>query len=104
MLRWGSSGGFLSGGYENDTGNGFGTSLNIFGSGDINRVVSPSVPQGTAILADFDQLKLFFREYMRIDIDASGVLFQHNQIQFRAESRVGLNVLRPQAFAIVALH
>ena len=65
--------------------------------------MSPSVPAGTAILADFDQLKLFFREYMRIDVDASGILFQQNQIQFRAESRVGINVLRPQAFAVVAL-
>jgi hypothetical protein len=40
---------------------------------------------------------------MRIDLDASGVLFQQNQIQLRAESRVGVGILRPQAFAICDL-
>lgn len=66
-------------------------------------MVSPSVPQGTAILADWSKLTLFFREQMRIDLDASGVLFQHNQIQLRAKSRVGVGILRPQSFAIVDL-
>jgi hypothetical protein len=100
-MRWGSNGGFLSGGYENDAKNGFGTSDNVFGT--VPRVVSPSLPEGTAILADWSQACLFIREQMRIDLDASGVLFQHNQIQLRAESRVGFGILRPQSFAIVDL-
>ncbi|CAM3400249.1 phage major capsid protein [Mycobacterium intermedium] len=103
LLRWGTSGGLLTGGYENDTKMGFGTSDNIFGPSTVARVVSPSVPAGTAILADWKQLKLFTRETMRIDLDASGVLFQKNQIQLRAEARVGVGVLRPQSFAIVDL-
>ena len=101
MERWRTSGGFLSGGYENDSKNGFGTSDNVFGT--IPRVISPSVPEGTAILGDWSKLTLFFREQMRIDLDASGVLFQKNQIQLRAESRVGVGVLRPQSFAIADL-
>jgi Phage capsid family len=101
LVRWGSAGGFLSGGFEHDNRDGFGTSDNIFGT--VPRVVSPSVPTGTAILGDWTQLKLFIREQMRIDLDASGVLFQQNQIQLRAESRVGVGILRPQAFAICDL-
>ena len=101
MERRRTSGGFLSGGYENDSKNGFGTSDNVFGT--IPRVISPSVPEGTAILGDWSKLTLFFREQMRIDLDASGVLFQKNQIQLRAESRVGVGVLRPHSFAIADL-
>jgi HK97 family phage major capsid protein len=101
LLRWGTSGGFLSGGYENDAKVAGGSSDNVFGP--YPRVVSPSVPAGTAILADWSQLKLFVREQMRIDLDASGALFQHNQIQLRAESRVGVGILRPQSFAVIDL-
>lgn len=101
LLRWGSEGGFLSGGFENDTKNGFGTSDNIFGTAP--RVVSPSIPAGQAILADWSQLGIWYREQMRLDLDASGDLFRHNQIQIRAESRVGVGVLRPQSFAIINL-
>jgi Phage capsid family len=94
--------GFLSGGYENDSGERYGTSDNIFGPGDIARVVTPHVPAGTAILADFNQLKLVFRQYMRLDVDPySG--FDMNAIRFRAESFVGIGILRPQAFAVVPL-
>jgi hypothetical protein len=50
LVRWGSAGGFLSGGFEHDNRDGFGTSDNIFGT--VPRVVSPSVPTGTAILGD----------------------------------------------------
>ena len=97
-----ASGGFLSGGFENDTGQRYGTSDNVFGPSDIARVVTPHVPAGTAILADFNQLKLFFRQYMRLDVDTiSG--FDTNSIRFRAESFVGIGILRPQAFAVVAL-
>jgi HK97 family phage major capsid protein len=102
LTRWGASGGFLSGGFEHDTGNGFGTSANVFGPDSIARVVTPHVPSGTALLADFDQLQLVFQTYMRMDIDAySG--FDKNAIRFRAESFVGIGILRPQAFAVISL-
>ena len=68
MLRWGTAGGFLSGGYENDTHTtGFGTSDNIFGT--VPRVVSPSCPKGTALVGDWSQLRLYVREQMRLDVD-----------------------------------
>jgi len=107
LLRWdptgvNAAGGFLSGGYENDTGNGFGTSANIFGPDSIRRVVTPHLPAGTALLADFAQLLLVFQQYMRLDIDAyTG--FNTNSVRFRAESFVGFGVLRPQAFAVINL-
>lgn len=102
LTRWGTTGGFLSGGYEHDTGVGFGTSSNIFGSDDIARVVTPHVPAGTALLADWSQLLLVFQQYMRLDSDTySG--FDQNAIRFRAESFVGIGILRPQAFAVVTL-
>jgi hypothetical protein len=102
LTRWGAGGGFLSGGYEHDTGNGFGTSANIFGPDSIARVVTPHVPAGTALLADWSQLLLVFQQYMRLDSDTySG--FDKNSIRFRAESFVGIGILRPQAFAVVTL-
>jgi hypothetical protein len=107
LLRWdptgvNAAGGFLSGGYEHDTGNGFGTSANIFGPDSITRVVTPHLPQGTALLADFNQLLLVFQQYMRLDVDTlSG--FATNSVRFRAESFVGFGVLRPQAFAVISL-
>lgn len=102
LLRWQTAGGFLSGGYEHDPGNGFGTSSNIFGP-DVKRVVTPSVPQGTAILGDFTKLRVYVREDAHIDIDASGVLFQKNQFIARGEGRFGIGVLRPSAFAVCDL-
>jgi len=65
-------------------------------------VVTPHIPAGTALLADFNQLKLFFKQYMRMDIDPDGG-FSQNAIRFRAESFVGIGILRPQAFAVVKL-
>jgi HK97 family phage major capsid protein len=103
LTRWGTSGGFLSGGYEHDTGNGFGTSSNIFGP-DVKRVVSPSVPQGTAILGDFTKLRVYVREDAHVDVDASGVLFAANRFIMRGEGRFGIGVLRPSSFAIATLH
>ncbi|QNJ91524.1 phage major capsid protein [Mycolicibacterium fluoranthenivorans] len=103
MLRWNTAGGFLSGGYEHDPGTGFGSSSNIFGP-DVKRVVSPSVPQGTAILGDFTKLRVYVREDAHIDVDASGVLFTKNQFIARGEGRFGIGVLRPSAFAIATLH
>jgi HK97 family phage major capsid protein len=101
LLRWGASGGLLTEGYLAGNAPGDGTSNNIFGS--YPRIVSPNVPAGTAILADWTQLKLYYREMMRIDVDGSGPLFDTNAVKIRAESRVGVGILRPQAFTVVDL-
>jgi HK97 family phage major capsid protein len=104
LLRYQSGGetavnaGFLLDGYQG----GVAGSGNVFGP-TTPRVVSASVPEGTAVLADWDQLCLYVREGMRIDVDAGGVLFTKNQIILRAETRVGVGVLRPVSFAVVDL-
>jgi HK97 family phage major capsid protein len=110
LTRWGSSGGFLSGGYQFDSGNGFGTSDNILGpSNKIARVITPHVPAGTALLADFRELSLFMRHSIRIDVATQGNptggqdLFGTNAFVIRAEVPIGVGVLRPQSFAVIAL-
>lgn len=103
LTRWGTAGGFLTDGYATDSDVQFGNSDNIFGS-TTPRVVSPSVPQGTAILADWTKLKLFVHWNMQIMVNAfSDSLFQANAVQMRAEMLVGIGILRPQSFALVAL-
>jgi hypothetical protein len=104
MLRWGASGGLLTEGYDtgvtpgNDP-----SSNNIFGA-TTPRVVSPSIPQGTAVLADWSKLKLFVHWDMQVMVNAfSDSLFQANAVQLRAEMLVGIGILRPQSFALVAL-
>lgn len=105
LTRWGTDGGFLTGGFEFDRGNGFGTSDQIFGpSNQIRRVISPSVPSGWAILADWRQLKLFVREGMSIMLNFwSEDLFTKNQYVVRAEMRCLAAVVRPQSFAVIDL-
>lgn len=66
------------------------------------RVTSTSVPAGTALLGDFNEVRLFVRADTRIDADRSGVLFDTNRVKVRAEGRFGVGVLRPQAFRTVA--
>jgi HK97 family phage major capsid protein len=101
LLRWNTSGGFLSGGYDTGPVTQSLLSDNIFGS-TRPRVVSPSVPAGTAILADWSQLKLFLNGTMQLLANAFGdSLFQSNAVQVRAELHAGINVLRPRAFAVV---
>jgi HK97 family phage major capsid protein len=103
LTRWGAAGGFLTDGYATDSDVQFGNSDNIFGS-TTPRVVSPSVPQGTAILADWSKLKLFIHWNMSVMVNAfSDSLFQANAVQLRAEMLVGIGILRPQSFALVAL-
>jgi hypothetical protein len=92
----GRAGGFLHGGFE--SGSATGTTDNILGD-NTTRIVSPNVPPGLGIVADWNQLALYFRESMRIDVDGSGPLFDTNAVKFRAESRCVSAVLRPQAFA-----
>ncbi|CAN5757905.1 hypothetical protein BH09ACT7_BH09ACT7_18320 [soil metagenome] len=104
LLRYQSGGetavnaGFLLDGYQD----GVAGSGNVFGP-TTPRVISASVPQGTAVLADWDQLCLYIREGVRIDVDAGGVLFTKNQAILRAETRIGVGVLRPASFAVVDL-
>lgn len=102
LTRWQSEGGFLSEGYATGVAPGNEpSSNNIFGT--IPRVVSPSVPEGTALLGDWNQLRLYVREGVRIDVDGSGVLFETNAVKFRAEMRCVSAVLRPRAFAKIDL-
>jgi HK97 family phage major capsid protein len=106
LTRWGSNGGFLTGGFQNDTGDRYGTSDNIFGpTSQIARVISPTMPSGWAILADWTQLKLFVREGMSIMLNFwSDTLFTTNQYIVRAEFRCVSAVIRPQSFAVISLH
>lgn len=90
--------GFLTDGYTNRNA----SSDNVFGDG-IARVVSNSVPAGTAVLADWSKAKLMVREDVRLDVDTSGDNFAKNAATFRAETRVGLAHLRPASFAVVDL-
>ncbi|MGV0795645.1 phage major capsid protein [Mycolicibacterium elephantis] len=76
---------------------------NVFGD-TLPRVVSPSVPTGTAILADWSRLRLYVREDVRVDIDASGPdLFDKNLVKMRAEGRFNIGILRPSAFFVCDL-
>jgi Phage capsid family len=99
LARWGTNGGFLADGVTN----GNASSGNIFGGTEIQRVVSPSVPAGTAILGDWSKIGLYVREGVRIDIDAGGDLFTKNQAVLRGECRVGMGVLMPPSFAVIDL-
>lgn len=99
LTRWSTAGGYLTDGYANTNA----ASANIFGDSSIQRVVSPSVPEGTAILGDWSKVGLWVREGVRIDIDAGGELFTKNQAVLRGETRVGAGVLMPPAFAVIDL-
>ena len=93
LVREGSDGGFLSAATDLDP---------VFGG--LQRVITTSIPEGTAVVADWSQCRLYIREGVRLDVDtSSGDLFAKNQVRMRAEMRAGFAVLRPQAFAIVAL-
>ncbi|MYX17058.1 phage major capsid protein [Streptomyces sp. SID8374] len=75
--------------------------INIFGN--IPRVVTTSVPAGSALLADWSQCRLYVRQGTTIDVDASGALFDTNRAKFRAEGRFGFAVNRPAAFRVIDL-
>ncbi|KZS61102.1 phage major capsid protein [Mycobacterium pseudokansasii] len=103
LLRWSTDGGFLSRGYDSSPDAQASLADNIFGP-TRPRVVSPSIPQGMAVLADWRQLKLFLNGTMQLLVNAFGdSLFQANAVQVRGELHAGINVLRPKAFAIVDL-
>lgn len=98
-----ADGPFLSEGYQTGVAPGQNpSSNNIFGP-DVRRVISTSVPQGTAILGDFSKLRVYVRQDANLAIDASGELFTKNLFIARGEGRFGIGVLRPSAFAIADL-
>jgi HK97 family phage major capsid protein len=111
LVRWTSSnGGYLTGGYMNDAGGFGGSSDNILGpANQISRVITPHVPAGTALLANFNELCLFMRHSIRIDVATQGNptgtqdLFGTNAFVIRAEVPIGVGVLRPQSFAVISL-
>lgn len=74
---------------------------NIFGN--IPKVISTSVPAGTALLADWSQCRLIVRQGTTIDADSSGALFDTNRVKLRAEGRFGFAVNRPAAFRVIDL-
>jgi hypothetical protein len=102
LLRWTSAnGGFLTGGFENDNGSFGGTSSNFLGTGAV-RIVSRNVPAGVALLGDCDQVVLYYRDSMRVDLATTGGaggtdLFTQNAFQLRAEVPVAVAIQRPQA-------
>jgi HK97 family phage major capsid protein len=93
LSRWGASGGYLLPDALTATPGG-----NVLGPESITRVVSPSMPTGTAVLADWSKVLLGIRESVRVDIDLSGDNFTHNTFVARAEGRFGVGVLRPASF------
>jgi HK97 family phage major capsid protein len=67
-----------------------------------------AVPEGTAVLGDFQQALIYDREQARVDwADAGGLgaagaeIFSRNQLVARGEERIGFAVLRPAAFCSV---
>ncbi len=66
------------------------------------RVVSTAVPAGTILLGDWKLAQLIVREDAELSVDASGVLFEKNQVKLRYEGRYGLAVKQPAAFAEIA--
>lgn len=88
---------------KDTTGRHFGSDVDDVVFGNLPKLVVPGVPAGWAILADWNQCRLFVREDVRLDADRSGANFTNNRVILRAEGRYGFGMLRPQAFAIVDL-
>jgi len=87
---------FITGGYLN----GPAGSANIFG--DVPRLISPRVPAGTALLADWTKVRLFTRGGIVTMADPfTG--FATNTTLLRSEMRIGMGVLRPSDFAVITL-
>lgn len=100
LAREGTDGAFLLDGFTN----GRAGSGNVFGDSSVQRIISPSVPEGTAVLGNWGQgVRLYVREATRLDINAGTPYFERNQVLLRAEGRFGIGVLRPSAFAIIDL-
>lgn len=75
----------------------------IFGPGSI-RIPSLAVPEGTALFADWNQLRVLVRQgASTLASNQTGDLFDKNQVKLRSEGRFELEILRPQAIAVVDL-
>lgn len=94
MREDGATGGFLMDSAAADT---------VFGPG-IARVPSLAVPAGTALLADWSQIKLRVRQDAQtLAATQAGDLWKTNGVILRSEGRYGVQLRRPQAFAVVRL-
>jgi HK97 family phage major capsid protein len=87
---------FVTGGYLH----GPAGSANIFG--DVPRLVSPRVPAGTALLADWSKVRLFTRGGILTQLNPFAG-FSTNTTLFRSEMRIGMGLLRPSDFAVITL-
>ncbi|OBB89645.1 phage major capsid protein [Mycobacterium sp. 852002-30065_SCH5024008] len=105
LERWGTAGGLLSSGFDHPNTVGYGSSNNFFGPDDqVKRVVSPSVPAGTALVGDWSTCVLYLRESMSLMLNYwSDALFSTNAFLLRCEMRTVAGFLRPQAFAIATI-
>lgn len=74
---------------------------NVFGNLPI--VSAPSLPAGTAVLADWTRSLLAVREDVDIRFNEYGELFRKNEIEALCEGRFDFQITRPSAFCIVAL-
>lgn len=66
-------------------------------------VQSLAIPAGTAVLANWDYVRLIVRENPQLDVDQSGDLFTHNQVKLRLEGRYGVALRRATAVCEVDL-
>jgi HK97 family phage major capsid protein len=105
LTRWGSQGGLLTSGFDHPNNVGYGSSTNFFGDdSQVKRVISPSVPAGTAIIGDWSQVVLYVRESMSLVLNYwSDALFSTNAFILRCEMRTVAGFLRPQAFAVATI-
>jgi len=75
----------------------------LFGYG-IARVPSLAVPAGTALLADWSQIKLKVRsDAQTLAATQAGNLWATNGVVLRSEGRYGVQLRRPSSFAVVRL-
>jgi hypothetical protein len=73
LIPRGSGRGLLTGGFESaNSGQLYGSADNVFGA-SAQRVISPSVPQDTALVADWRQIRLSIRKQTTILVNAFGV-------------------------------
>jgi hypothetical protein len=64
-------------------------------------VISPSVPAGTAIVADWNTMDLFIREGVSVILNQwAEEQFTTNSYVVRAEMRCVVGFTRPQAFCL----
>ena len=92
---------YYYGGPQNQLGGPTGTGTNPIWSLPI--IQSLAVTAGSALLGDWNYVRLVVREDARLDADRSGTLFETNRVKLRLEGRYGVAVRRPSAFCTVDL-